>query len=141
MLVFTRKLKDRQNATRYRVLLNHEDRQRTRLRIVTMEGTTAGIQLARGERLDCGDVLSTDDGDTLLIEGQEESLSQVRSDGIDLAKACYHLGNRHVPVLIEDDGVFYRCDHVLDQMMEQLGFSVERCQRVFSPERGAYHKH
>jgi urease accessory protein len=41
-----------------------------------------------------------------------------------LAKACYHLGNRHVPLQIMPGELRYHHDHVLDDMLRQFGLEV-----------------
>lgn len=38
-----------------------------------------------------------------------------------LARACYHLGNRHVPVQIMPGMIRYQHDHVPDDMLHGLG--------------------
>ena len=58
-----------------------------------------------------------------------------------LAKACYHLGNRHMPLQIEDDFLAYQKDHVLDEMVLNLGLTVTHAMRAFEPESGAYESH
>jgi urease accessory protein len=39
-----------------------------------------------------------------------------------LARACYHLGNRHVPLQIMPGELRYHHDHVLDDMLRQFGW-------------------
>jgi urease accessory protein len=55
-----------------------------------------------------------------------------------LARACYHLGNRHVPLQIESRRLRYLHDHVLDAMVLGLGLSVVVEDAPFDPEPGAY---
>lgn len=55
-----------------------------------------------------------------------------------LAKACYHLGNRHVPLQIMPGELRYHHDHVLDDMLRQFGLTVTFGQLPFEPEAGAY---
>ncbi len=54
-----------------------------------------------------------------------------------LAKACYHLGNRHVPLQIMPGELRYHHDHVLDDMLRQFGLTVTFGQLPFEPEAGA----
>ena len=63
------------------------------------------------------------------------------SNGADLKglmKAAYHLGNRHVPLQVEENFLRYRHDHILDQMLEQMGIKVNVSEEPFEPEAGAY---
>ncbi len=54
------------------------------------------------------------------------------------AKACYHLGNRHVPLQILEGELRFQEDHVLEKMLVQLGLLPKREQQPFEPESGAY---
>jgi urease accessory protein len=56
-----------------------------------------------------------------------------------LARAAYHLGNRHVALQIGDGWLRYCHDHVLDEMLLGLGLRVTVEQAPFEPEAGAYH--
>ena len=55
-----------------------------------------------------------------------------------LARACYHLGNRHVPLQIMPGELRYHHDHVLDDMLRQFGLAVTFASLPFEPEAGAY---
>ena len=59
-------------------------------------------------------------------------------DPVLFARACYHLGNRHVPLQIGDDWLRYLHDHVLDDMLRGLGISPHHERATFEPEAGAY---
>ena len=75
-------------------------------------------------------------------EAAPERLSDVRvADPVLLARASYHLGNRHVRVQIGRGWLRYEPDHVLDQMLAGLGLVVETIAAPFEPEQGAYHVH
>lgn len=71
-----------------------------------------------------------------------EPLSVVRSnEPLRFARACYHLGNRHVSLQILPGELRYLSDHVLDHMIEGLGLTVTRAELPFEPEAGAYRTH
>ncbi len=53
-----------------------------------------------------------------------------------LARAAYHLGNRHVALQIGDGWLRYSHDHVLDDMVRGLGWPVLVEQAPFEPEAG-----
>jgi urease accessory protein len=55
-----------------------------------------------------------------------------------LARACYHLGNRHTAIQITDRQVCYLQDQVLDAMVAGLGLEVRHAHGPFEPESGAY---
>jgi urease accessory protein len=115
------------------------DRIKSRLRVTLDDGREAGLFLERGSTLRDGDILVSDDGERVRVRAAAESLSVVRSDDPHLlARACYHLGNRHVSVQIEPDRVSYLHDHVLDDMLRGFGMAVETLEAPFEPEPGAY---
>ena len=58
-----------------------------------------------------------------------------------LARAAYHLGNRHVPVQVGPGFLRFGRDHVLGEMARGLGLSVAELEAPFEPESGAYGGH
>jgi len=119
-----------------------EGRIKSRLRVTLDDGREAGLFLPRGSSLRDGDCLLAEDGTTVRICAAPETVSQVRcEDPLQLARACYHLGNRHVALQIAAGLLRYQHDHVLDEMLQGLGLSVEVCQAPFEPEPGAYGGH
>ena len=88
-----------------------------------------------------GEILVANSGENVLVVAAEETVSEVRSDdALLLAKAAYHLGNRHVPLQIEVGELRYQHDHVLDDMLRGLGLTVLVTDKTFHPENGAYHR-
>ena len=117
-------------------------RQKARLRSKLDSGEEIGLMLPRGQVLRGGDCLRTDDGIIAKIVAAAEEVSVARSNNqLLLAKASYHLGNRHMPLQIEEDYLMYLKDHVLDEIVKGLGLSVTHEMRPFEPESGAYHQH
>ncbi len=122
--------------------LDYERRQKSRQRAVLDSGGEVGILLAPGTKLRDGDVLVDAAGQGVRVRAAEESLSEARADQPSaLARAAYHLGNRHVPVEIGEGCVRYAHDHVLDDMLRGLGFTVLAVRAPFEPEGGAYGGH
>ena len=58
-----------------------------------------------------------------------------------LARAAYHLGNRHVPLQIAGDRLVIGYDPVLVDMLIGLGVRTQRTWAPFEPEAGAYAAH
>jgi urease accessory protein len=119
--------------------LPFELRQKSRLRVTLDNGEEAGLILDRGAILRGGDKLLADDGRIVEVIAAQETVSTVRCDDPwQLARASYHLGNRHVALQIGAGWLRYRHDHVLDDMVRGLGFSVVVENAPFEPEAGAY---
>jgi urease accessory protein len=138
MLRLTRRLTGTAEPTGS-VTLTYDQRTRARLRATLDDGRDAGLFLERGEVLRDGDLLGGDDGVVVVVRAAPERLSTTRChDALLLARACYHLGNRHVPLQIGPGRLRYLHDHVLDQMLAGLGLAVQVEQAPFDPEPGAY---
>ncbi len=118
--------------------LPYEKRIKSRQRVVLDDGREAGVLLPRGTVLRDGDLL-TDGELKVAVCAALEPVSTVHSDDpLLLARACYHLGNRHVPLQIAEGWLRYQHDHVLDDMVRQMGLEVVGEQAPFEPEAGAY---
>jgi urease accessory protein len=130
-----------------RVALSYDQRTRSRLRVRLSDDEELGLMLERGTVLHGGDLLQAQDGRIIEILAAPEGLSTVAAhDALALARASYHLGNRHVLVQIgrSPDGsgwLRYAHDHVLDDMLRGQGFQVGFVEAGFEPEAGAYAAH
>ncbi len=124
------------------VVLDFEHRQKHRFLATLSDGRELGVHLPRGTLLADGDVLRTEDGETILVRAADEELSVAESsDALLLTRVAYHLGNRHVALQIEPGRVSYLHDHVLDDMVRRLGAEVSFRSAPFRPESGAYGSH
>ena len=123
-----------------RLTLGFEDRRRSRMRIRTDDGREAALLLPRGTILRDGDRLRDPEQDEVVtVRAADQTLSMVHAAGaVALARAAYHLGNRHVPVQVGAGWLAYEHDHVLDEMVEELGLAVETRIAPFEPEAGGY---
>ncbi len=122
--------------------LDFDARQRVRSRVVASNGEVIGLHIARGTSLRDGDCLCGDDGVVFMVRAAGEMLSVIHSkDALELTRAAYHLGNRHVRLQVDPGRLSYQADHVLDAMIAQLGFVVEQAVLPFEPVPGAYHRH
>jgi urease accessory protein len=122
-----------------RLVLPFELRQRSRLLASLDSGEEVGLLMPRGTVLRGGDRLQSSDGRLVEVVAAPEELSIVRSsDARQLARAAYHLGNRHIAVQITADSIRYLRDHVLDDMLRGQGLHVARELLPFEPEAGAY---
>lgn len=139
MLRLTRRLDAASTATAS-ATLNLDTRIKSRVRIQLDDGRDAGLFLERGQLLRGGELLGDDEGhEVVQVIAAPETVSTVYcSDPLQLARACYHLGNRHVPLQIAAGFVRYQHDHVLDDMLRGFGHDPQVEQAPFEPEAGAY---
>ena len=122
------------------VVLTHEQRDKARLRLQSDSGEEVRLfMLDRGKPLLVGEYLKSICGKIIQIKGaQEEIVFAHCDDWPTFARACYHLGNRHVKVEVGDRWLRMSPDHVLEDMLVHLGLKVSHEQAVFIPESGAY---
>ena len=119
--------------------MTFEQRSKARLRTMVRSGEEIGIFLPRGGVLRDGDFLRADDGRVVRVCAAAEELMEARcSDPALLARAAYHLGNRHASVQVLSGAVRFPADTVLAQMLDGLGIGVNVVHQSFDPEPGAY---
>lgn len=139
MLLLTQRVENPEHKTAT-LTLPIDIRVKSRAKVQLNDGREAGLMLPRGLLLRGGDCLSSEDGTEVVeIIAASEGVSVVRcADPFLLAKACYHLGNRHVPLQILPDELRYHHDHILDTMLRQFDLQVTFAHLPFEPEAGAY---
>lgn len=126
-------------ATAGCLALPFEKRQKTRHRAALASGEEVAIALPRGEVLRGGDLVVASDGRVFEVVAEPERLLHVECAGpVELARAAYHLGNRHVPVQVGEGFLRLAADHVLEEMLRGLGATVSAVEAPFEPEAGAY---
>ena len=141
MLKLIERLPNESKAFTDELLLPFDERKRGRLKAVTVNGQDAGIFIDRGEVMRDGTLLRAETGEVIRITAANEAVTTARcGDPLTYARACYHLGNRHVPLQIGDNWLRYQIDHVLDEMVTLLGLELDHEQAPFEPENGAYAK-
>jgi len=119
-----------------------EQRVKARLRSKLDDGREIGLFLDRGPIMRGGDLLQCEDGTIVQVKAAAEPVSVVKTvDAHLLARACYHLGNRHTPLQILNGELRYQHDHVLDEMLHKLGLQTAFANLPFEPEPGAYGEH
>src|SRR6202034_3393920 len=100
MLTISQRLQE-SRAADARLVLPFELRSRSRFRAQLVGGEEVGVILARGQILRGGDLLLAADGRVIEVGAAEETVSTVHSaEPRALARAAYHLGNRHVALQI-----------------------------------------
>ncbi|MDP6104462.1 MAG: urease accessory protein UreE [Gammaproteobacteria bacterium] len=141
MREFVEKINSSQNIDGS-VTLDLQQRVKSRLKTCSDSGEKIGIFMERGNVLEHGDLIIDKDGYVLKVVAALETISSIYSDDpLLLARACYHLGNRHVELQIKETSVHYIHDHVLDKMIQSFGLDVIIESLPFQPEKGAYNSH
>jgi urease accessory protein len=143
MLVFSRILETAPESKGLGDLpLDHAERRRARLQAQIESGPMVGLAMPRGATLNDGTILSTTTGEWCVVRAKEEAVSVARTDDMSqLARAAYHLGNRHVAVQLEPAALVYLSDPHIDELCVDLGLGVEREIAPFNPEKLGQHVH
>jgi urease accessory protein len=122
-----------------RARLTFDERTRSRLLVRLESGVEAALALPRGAVLRHGDrLLASDDRIVEVLAAPEPLLHVEVTDAALLARAAYHLGNRHVAVELRAHGLRVAEDAVLERMLRGLGLAPVRVEAPFEPEGGAY---
>jgi len=145
MLNFTQCLPaDFSQSTDFSLALTAEERTRSHHYFETTEKQGIYLRLPRGTVLRHGDLLRSEDGQTLIriLAKPEPVLTVTTPIPLDLLRAAYHLGNRHVSLEVTETYLRFSPDPVLKAMLEQMGLHVVEETVPFQPEAGAYgHNH
>ncbi len=125
-----------------KVRLDFDARCKSRLLVRLDDGDRSALIVERGRVLRGGDRLRLENGREIEIVAEDESLLEAASaDALLIAKAAYHLGNRHVAVQLMNGRLRFLADHVLAEMVRGLGLDVSPIIASFEPEGGAYGHH
>jgi urease accessory protein len=121
------------------VVLDHQQRERGRLLLSGTHGEEVRLYLKRGQPLLVNELLQAQCGKLVKVEGAKERIAIARCDDWQVfARACYHLGNRHVKVQVDSLTLIIKPDHVLEDMLVRQGLVISHGEAVFTPESGAY---
>jgi urease accessory protein len=125
-----------------RVTLDADDRNRRRVVLAGVGGTTFLLDLPQAAALRDGDGLVLDGGAIVRVIGLAEPLAELTAaTPLDFVRLAWHLGNRHTDVAFAPGALRVRRDHVLEAMAAGLGASVTPVEAAFDPEPGAPHEH
>ena len=121
------------------VTLNYDNRYRRRIVLKTDGGEDFLLDLAKTTELRSGDLIQLEDGRFIEVKAASEKLMKATSDEpLLILKAAWHVGNRHLCCEIQMVNLILRFDHVILQMLENLGLTLEVINQPFNPEGGAY---
>ena len=143
-LVVTKRLEDSYALARpaAQLILIYACRQKSRQRVTQDTGEEVGLLLPGETILHNGDLLEADNGLIIAVKAADEELSAAfTTSPLLLLRACYQLGNRHVPIQITESRVSYLHDDELDEMLRKIGLEVVNYTGPFEPETGASHAH
>jgi urease accessory protein len=116
-----------------RVVLTWEQRQRSRQKLLTMQGREIALALPTGTRLQAGDLLPGPEGWIAVELALEDVLRIIPRSQQETAFVAYQIGSRHLPLEIGEQGLKTLYDLVLETFLGRQGIVVERTQLPFTP--------
>jgi urease accessory protein len=121
------------------ITLDREGRHRRRITLTGDGGTSFLLDLPEATALVDGTGLVLEDGRTLVVRSAPEPLLEVTAASAhELLRLAWHIGNRHLPAMIQKDRILIRRDHVIADMIRGLGGTAAEVDAPFEPEGGAY---
>src|SRR5258708_35394904 len=105
-----------------RAVLTFDARCKSRLLLTLDNGEQAALIVERGRTLRDGERVKIEDGrEVEIVSAAESLLEAVSGDPLLIAKAAYHLGNRHVAVQLRPGRRALFEDTVLAGMVARVG--------------------
>ncbi|MEA5501197.1 urease accessory protein UreE [Limnoraphis robusta] len=144
MIIFTQHFQPNTNPNiDFIIPLTAEQRDRSRQTIELSSSQKVYLRLPRGTVLEDGDLLQSETQEHLaqIIAKPEPVITVTANTELELIRAAYHLGNRHVPLEITSNYLRLSPDSVLESMLVKLGLEVVEEIAPFYPEKGAYGHH
>jgi urease accessory protein len=117
-----------------------DDRHKRRIRLYDDDGLPFLLDLPHATRLDDGGGLELEGGGFIRVCAAVEKVIDIQCQSPShCAKVAWHIGNRHAAVqVLGDNRLRIAADHVLGQMLEGLGATLNEIEAPFAPEGGAY---
>lgn len=118
------------------VTLTYEDRFLRRKVLKSDAGLQFMVDLKTTTSVNAHDAFVLADGQKIGVTCAPEPLLEIT--GPDLVRLAWHIGNRHMPCQIAPDRLLIQRDHVIRDMLGQLGATLREVTEPFTPEGGAY---
>lgn len=116
--------------------LSYDERFLRRKVLHMAQGAQFLVDFEHTVSLNHGDAFELSDGRFVSVIAANEELIEVR--GPDLVRLAWHIGNRHMPCQIDPDRLVIQRDHVIRDMLVQIGAQLREICAPFTPEGGAY---
>ncbi|MGE5452413.1 MAG: urease accessory protein UreE [Acidobacteriota bacterium] len=124
------------------VALDWDVRQTSRFDATDSQGRALGVSLPGGTVVRGGDILVAEDGSLIRVEAAAQAVLVItpcseHGSHLDLTRAAYHLGHRHVHAELQPDHLKIKPDPALADMLRGMHLTVTEQTAPFEPEGGA----
>lgn len=100
-------------------------------RLRSNDGTEIAIKLLReGQRLRQDDIVYKDDKKAVLVHVRPcETIVLTPSSMLEMGTICYEIGNKHLPLFIQDDEVLMPFENPMFRWLEASGYAPQKQER------------
>ncbi len=100
-------------------------------RLTTNDGMDIAIKLLReGQRLRQGDIVYKDDEKAVLVHVRPCAAIVLNpSSMLQMGTICYEIGNKHLPLFIQDDEVLMPYENPMFRWLEASGYAPQKQER------------
>ena len=127
-------LPDLEGLEKDTVVLNWEDRRKSRQKVRTEKGTELIIALPTGTILRDGEILYANEHGYIAVEAAQEQVLVVDSGNIAAgAMVAYEIGNRHLPIALSGSKIVTPRDAPLEEFFLKNGIPYRLEKRAFEP--------
>ena len=90
-------------------------------------GHEYGISLPKGSEMRDGDILFNDGHNMVVISVKEDDVIVITPRDInEMGEVAHNLGNKHLPVQIEDGKIIIQYDYLVEKFLQDLQVNFER---------------
>ena len=110
-----------------RIYLESDELLKRVLRVTSDHGHEYGISLPKGGEMRDGDILFNDDHNMVVISVKEDDVIVITPRDInEMGEVAHNLGNKHLPVQIEDGKIIIQYDYLVEKFLQDLQVNFER---------------
>lgn len=110
-----------------RIYLESDELLKRVLRVTSDHGHEYGISLPKGSERRDGDILFNDGYNMVVISVKEDDVIVITPRDInEMGEVAHNLGNKHLPVQIEDGKIIIQYDYLVEKFLQDLQVNFER---------------
>ncbi|MCF2626028.1 urease accessory protein UreE [Fusobacterium perfoetens] len=110
-----------------RVYLESDELLKRVLRVTSDHGHEYGISLPKGSEMKDGDILFNDGHNIIVISVKEDDVIVITPRDInEMGEIAHNLGNKHLPIQIEDGKIIIQYDYLIEKFLQDLKVNFER---------------
>ena len=110
-----------------RIYLESDELLKRVLRVTSDHGHEYGISLPKGSEMRDGDILFNDGHNMVVISVKEDDVIVITPRDInEMGEVAHNLGNKQLPVQIEDGKIIIQYDYLVEKFLQDLQINFER---------------